>query len=101
MTAVAGGSTSFVQGVLVPFEVQEMYAIVNGLNVGGRRDEGLREYSRLEYATPDGSWLLVAAGQIPRRRRTSARRRPFREWLRRRAARVALEAAPEPLVVEG
>lgn len=74
-----------------------MYPIQHATNAARTRNEGLRTYSRLEYATPDGTWLLVAAGAIPRRRKPT--RRSLVAWLRQ----VAGSAVPasDGVVAEG
>ncbi len=64
-----------------------MYALTIGTELRLRTNNGLREYSRLEYGTPDAEWLLVAAGRVPhkpgRKTKVARRRRGF--LFRRRA----------------
>jgi hypothetical protein len=74
MTAVVGGSITFVAEDIPPFEVREMYAIRLDADLKARTNSAVREYARLEYTTEDVGWILAAI------RRSAAMSKPRRAW---------------------
>jgi len=86
MTAVEGGSIQFVPGDLLPSEMPDMYLIGpenTRIWTDSNRNFSLRQYSRMEYGTPDVSWIIASANAARARHRAS-RASPSRLRLRLR-----------------
>jgi len=46
-----------------------MYGLTRGMELRLRTNDGLREYARLEYGTPDAAWIVASANRVPRKPR--------------------------------
>jgi hypothetical protein len=87
MTAVHGGSKTFVRRVHTWGKVRKMYAILYQNHTHGTNDSDLRTYARTEYGSEDAIWMI---SRISRPSGPKRRRRPS---LRARLA-ARLRAAP-------
>jgi hypothetical protein len=72
-----------------------MYGLTTEMALRLRTNDGLREYARLEYGTPDAAWIIAAASRAsPKSRRRIGLTRRIRGVFSSRA-RTGFPRLPE------